>query len=348
MLILKIAGVVAIVILLLLVAGLAFVIRWFRKIVKQATDQPGCPPCRVHPQPEPNPKWRDEVKMLQCASEFTALGFEKIGAFTVPEMPGMQMLAFVHPTERLYAAIYDYPAIGHAFDINCIFEDGAGLSASSKGTGKNLDERPFHPILWVGDDCVATVLNAFKQHPQPAPRVPVTADQFVAQFERDHAAGMNWRMKKGGVSREEIRRHIVAKGEPVDEETVEAIYKNRREAHILELQKACLAQYLDDEQLLAAEWERIQDRTFAIAETLEPEEIIEAIESVVTLDEEQRHVLNQLRRGNAETALDLIDEIILQNTAGLCLQKTGEVQEPVRAYILLAPSREAATKQLAA
>ena len=346
---LKIAAIVVIVVLLLAFAGIALVLRWFRKIVKSAaTDAPACPPCRVHPEPEPEPQWRTPDKILQYASEFKALGFQEIGAFTIPEMEGLLMLAFVHPAERLCGIIYDHKVIPPTFDIACDFEDQTGLTAGSSKAGQSLDKRPGHPILWVGDERVSAVLDALKQHPQPVARVPVSADNFLPHFKRNYADGMNWRMKKGGVSREEIRRQAESQGKTVDEETINEVYKNMRETHLAELQRGCLAQYLDDQQIPAAQWERLQTRAVAIPETLETEELIQALEGVLTLDQEQRHTLRQLRRHNGQTALDTVDEILARNTAALGLEKHGEVAEPVRAYVLLTPVHEDAVEAVSA
>src|SRR5882724_2091050 len=281
-LILKIGAIVVILVLLLVFGGVVFVLRWLRKVMKSAADTPSCPPCRVYPEPEPAPQWRTPGKVLQYASEFKALGFEEIGAFTIPEMEGLQMLAFVHPAERLYGIIYDHKMIPPTFDIVCDFEDHTGVSAGSSKAGRSLDKRPGNPILWVGDERVGAVLEALKQHPQPAARVPVSADQFLPHFKRNYAEGMNWRMKKGGVSREEIRRQIESRGKTMDEETLNEVYQNMRKAHVAELQRGCLAQYLDEKQIPAAEWERAQARAVVIPETLETEELIEALEGVLT------------------------------------------------------------------
>jgi hypothetical protein len=285
---------------------------------------------------------------LQYSSEFKALGFEEIGAFTLPEMEGLQLLAFVHSAQRLYGIIYDYKKVPPSFDIVCDFEDNSGLSATSSKAGRTLDKRPGHPILWTGEERVSTVLDALKAHPQPAPRLPVSRSEFVAHFKRNYAQGMNWRMKKGGVSRDEIRRQIKSRGKAVDEEVVNEVYRNMRKAHIAELKRGCLAQYLDEQQIPAAEWESLQPRVVVIPETLEAEELVETFEDALPLDQEQRHTLRQLRKQNWHTALETVDDILVHNVAALGLEKRGEVSEPVRAYVVLTPSHENAAKALAA
>src|SRR4051812_24881159 len=219
-LILKIAAIIAVLAFLLVIAGVAFVLKWLRKVVKSGIEGASCPPCRVNPEREAAPQWRTPEKILQYASEFKALGFEEIGAFTIPEMEGLQMLGFVYPAERLYGIIYDHKKIAPTFDLVCDFEDHTSLNASNSKAGRSLDKRPGHPILWVGDDRVSAVLDALKANPQPTARVPVSPEEFLPHFKRSYAEGMNWRLKKGGASRGEIRRQAESRGKPVDEETV--------------------------------------------------------------------------------------------------------------------------------
>jgi hypothetical protein len=345
---LKLVVIVGLLLVVLLFAAAVFFMRWIRRVLKAANHKPSCPPCRVYPEPEPNPQWRSADKINRYASEYRALGFAEVGAFMIPQIDGLQMLAFVHPAERLYGVIYDHKAIPPTFDIFCGFEDKTGLTASSSKAGRSLDKRPGHPILWLGDDRVAVVLDALRREPQPAQRVPASADEFLPTFKHNYAEGMNWRMKKGGVSRDEIRRQVESKGKKADEEVINDVYKNMRQAHITELQRGCLAQYLDEQQIPAAEWERQQARALVIPETLETNELVEVLESALQLDQEQRHALRQLRGHTGQRALDTMDEILAQNVGALGLEKLGEVQEPVRAYVLLKPVREEAMKALAA
>ena len=77
--ILRIEAIVAIVLLLVVLGGVIFVLRWLRNFNKSTADAPSCPPCRVYPEPEPAPQWRTPGKVLQYAGEFKALGFEEVG-----------------------------------------------------------------------------------------------------------------------------------------------------------------------------------------------------------------------------------------------------------------------------
>jgi hypothetical protein len=338
MLALKIILIVVGVIGLLAVVAVAWFIRTIRWAIKAEMDCPGCPPCRVNPEPESNPQWRNSTVIRRYAEEFESLGFKEVGAFSLPELSGLLILAFVHPTEHLYGVIYDHKTIEPTFDICCAFEDGSGLSATNTSMGNTLDKRPDHALLWVGKETVREVLEAAQKHPQPAARKPVAREGFVAYFKKDYAEGMNWRLKKGGINREEIRRQAQQDGQQLSEEQLEESYKSLRESYLRELGAGCMAQYLDAGQPAVAEWEPLRERAFAIPETLSAEEIVETINNVRPLDEEQQHVLAKVQPAFGETAVDLMEKILAQNIGTLGLVKLGEVREPVQALILLAPA----------
>jgi hypothetical protein len=78
------------------------------------------------------------------------------------------------------------------------------------------------------------------------------------------------------------------------------------------------------------EWEQLQGRAFALPETLQLDEVIEALNA--RLDDEQRRHLEQIQTAFGESVLEFTDKV-LQNNLGI--RKLGEVSSPVRAYILV-------------
>ncbi len=179
-------------------------------------------------------------------------------------------------------------------------------------------------------------MQAVQSHQASAPRKPIARDEFADHFKHAYAKSVNWRLKKGGASREEIRRRAEAKGHDFTDEQVEHSYQNLRAAYLNQLQAGCIAQYLDDQKPSVAEWERIRGQTFAVAETLELKEVIQTISDHVMLDEEQRHQLEKVEMTFGENGASVAGKILDQNIADLGLEKLGEVREPVSAIILKA------------
>jgi hypothetical protein len=333
--VLKIIGVLAIIVVLVLGIGAFWFIRLVRKAIKEEMENTH-PPCRVNPVPEPNPQWRNAAQIERYAGELAAVGFERMDAYSIPELGGLQILSFMHPRESLYGVIYDHAKIAPTFEIGCDFEDDTGVSGTNTDMGKSLDKRPGYTILWLGNVSAAEVLNAVRAHPATAAPKPVSRDGFIAQFKKEYVRSVNWRMKKGGSSREEIKRQAQADGLELTEEQLEESYQRLRADYLRQLRDGCMSQFLDEQGLSAEEWERIRGEAFAIPETMGVKEISEIIQDVVSLDEEQRHQLSKVEQSFGESAVEVIRRILCENIGALGLETVGEVQEPVHAIILKA------------
>lgn len=200
--------------------------------------------------------------------------------------------------------------------------------------GKTLDKRPDYTILWLGKVSVVEAIKSVAAHPTQSPRKPVSCEQFIIEFKKSYARSMNWRMKKGGASREEIKRQAEADGLELSAEQIEESYQSLRESYLRQLRSGCISQFLDDQKLSAADWERIRDRTFAIPETMDVKEVSEAMQDALSLDEEQSHQLGKVTASFGETGVDVTRRILKENIGALGLEALGEVREPVHALIL--------------
>lgn len=332
---LKIIGILG----LLGLVVLFLAVRWVVRLVKGLVAANRTVPCRIHPEPEPNPQWNNGSVIRKIADDFRAAGFAEIGAFNIPEMAGLQFLAFLHPGEQFYGCVYDHPKMAPTFDVVCRRTDDTSVTGTNTRMGEALDQPPGRTTIRLEQAGVAEVVAAVRGHPAAVgPRQPVSAGAFLAFFAKAHADYMNWRLAKGGASREEIRRQATQDGQQITDEQVEETYQSMRETYVEQLRDGCLAQYLDDAGMSAAQWEPREGSVFAIPETLELKEVIETLECALSLDEEQRHQLSRLEAGFGRTGLDVIEDIFQRDVGALGLKKIGEVQTPVRAWILEIPS----------
>lgn len=334
---LKVALVAVLIVVTVAALGLFLVIRWFRRVAKDIADNPTTPPCRINPEPQSNPQWKNAPQIAEWSEQLRGLGFVDAGAFTVPEMAGLQLAGFCHPTQRLVALIYDHTKIAPTFDICWERPDATGTSGTNTTLGAELSRRPGTNRVSIENGTIQQVYDAVTKDSAVEERVAVSVEEFPVHFKDSYARSMNWTLKQGGVSRDDIRREAKRMNQEISEEQLDECYKDMREGYVTELRSGCLAQYLDESKLPASEWEKIRDRAFAVPETLKLDEIVEAIQCTVPVDEEQQHRLDQLRAGQVESGLEIVDRILNDNVATLGLKKVGEVQEPVRAYILLAP-----------
>jgi len=328
---LKIVGIIAVIVVVLILVA----VRWFLRKLYGLAEENATVPCRIHPVPEPNPKWRHPTIVRQLAGEFSAAGFFEIGAFSIPEMAGLQFVGLFHPKEQFYGCIYDHSKLEPTFDVICRLVDQTSVTGTNTRLGESLDQFPGKVTLRLDKATVITVFDAVCQHPAAVgQRKPATAEAFLGYFTQAHAEYMNWRLAKGGASRDEIRRQATQDGQEVTDEQIDETYEVMREAYVEQLRDGCLAQYLDDARLSAADWERRQATVLAIPETLELKEVIETLHHTLELDDEQRHQLSQVEATFGQTGVDIIAGILDRQVASLGLTKVAEVREPVRAWIL--------------
>lgn len=327
--------------IVLLVIGAVLVIWLAKRFFKRAIAAQGqIIPARATLEPEPNPQWRSAAAVHGMIQELHALGFKDVGSFQCPELGGLLMHGLWHPQEPVYAVVYDHKQIAPTMDVLCRYTDDTSVTATNTEMGKSLDTRPGTKTHWLGNASAQQLLDAVRNHPHTAPPCPHPAEDFVWRFQRAYAESMNWRLKKGGVSRDEMRRQAKQDGMELNDEEFEGAYEMQREQYRRQLQEGCIAQFLDESKMPVTEWERIHHRAVVIPETFELKEIVESLESTLGLDEEQQHQLEKLPLQFGENGIDIARKLLAENTAGLNLYKLGEVTEPVPAWIVLLPDQD--------
>ncbi len=136
----------------------------------------------------------------------TSLGFTKIGAFRVVEMPGLVLTAFTNKNQAVCAVIYEHPIIGCFVDMFSENEEGLGLTVSNAPAGQALDQPPGREKIIDKTLTVQNIYDRLLKRRPPSPYKRVEASNFVEVFQTEYAEEMDWRMKRGGVTREEAGR----------------------------------------------------------------------------------------------------------------------------------------------
>jgi hypothetical protein len=333
---LKFVLIIVLVALAVLALGVWWLIAKFKGIVTDVMEaSTPHPPCRINPMPEPNPQWRNPETMRDYSQQFLALGFVSAGTFTIPETGGLQLAAFVHEGEQLYGVAYDHEKIPPNVDIVCDYEDGSEMCASNTKIGETVERQPEVVSIRLDGGSVCELLEAVQRHETASPRIKIQGDRFAEGFKASYARSMNWKLKNGGTSREEIRRQAQQDGTEVTDELIEETYKSMRGDYVTELQSGCISQYLDQARPSPTEWERIEHRVFAVPETLTAEEVREILTEHCRLDEEQTHKLEQIKLNFGQTALDFMRVAMEGDPGSLGVKRLGAVSEPVGAELFL-------------
>lgn len=328
-------------VLLLIVALLiAWKVRSFFKGLGEALKQAGltATPSTIHLERAASPVWQDAAKVAANVDAFRAAGFQDVGIFTIPEMPGVQLQGFCNPGEGFYGVVYEHPQAGVWCDVVIKYESGESLTASNAPMGHELDHMPGRDKVYDKAADVASLLAKARAARQPQPAIAHTADAFVAMFEKSYAEEMEWRDKRGGPTDEEIERVArEMKDGDTSPETIEATRSALRAQAAERLEERCLDAFvasgqapdIDREQLVAiTDMSTIEIELADIAEYLQPD----AAEGFV-LDEFLTPHRNKPPR---EAFRAVVFDLPLRRA----YRHLGSVEEPVGADIWVRPPLE--------
>jgi len=341
LLVLKIILVIVLIGFAVVVIGVWWFINRVKTALKEALSGANlAPPCRITLQPESHPEWRNAEKMKQYSDDFTANGFTSLGAFQVPEVSGLKIEAFVNEAESLFGVTYDHEKIPTSFNVVCRYEDGSDLTVTDLNEPATLDRPPNSPIIRLAGIDVKGAVDAAAKHPATAPRLPAKAADFVSRFELAFAQEADWRMRRGGPTREEVRRRAELGGKTISEEKLYEAHASIRSAWMMQLQVTNVNQYKIDQNIAQAEWKKMEYRVFAIPMVLTEKEVYEQLEANLGLEEKQMVELRKIKLAPGQTALDLINEVLAGKAGQLPMKRLGSVKEPVPAEILLSEVTE--------
>ena len=115
------------------------------------------------------------------AEPMAGLGFHDAGQYTIEEIPGVNLWAFVNPSEAAYGVVYEHPMAGVAVDFVTQYEDGTGITYTTAPQGDELDRRPGHDKVYLKEASTEELYRKFlKGRPQGA-RKPVSAQGFAVR-----------------------------------------------------------------------------------------------------------------------------------------------------------------------
>ncbi|MEM7250756.1 MAG: hypothetical protein AAF493_05000 [Pseudomonadota bacterium] len=353
--------VAAVVVGLLVIFGIAWY--WFRTRLgaaprdeRPSSETDSIPPFRISLMPRPETPWQlaDDVEMLSDVIEQS--GFRRVSDFAIPEMKDLSVRGFCDRTRAAYAIIYEHPQVGLVVDAVRIHKQATATVTSAPNDGLDHPDTslraevplPASP-LERGETINAwqQILTDLDQLSAERPSIPALAKTFVAAFTSSYAAEMDWRIRRGGVSADEIRRvaSTGAQDEP-DADTISAVQGIWRKAIDTFIESEVIASYLRSEPMPAAEWERQRERVFVVHEQSDHDALSDALCASVALHDADADVLKQRRdamRAKIDAAFSDGETLDGFQAAQSALPSTqrfaplAHVQRPWRAAIYLRP-----------
>jgi hypothetical protein len=205
--------------------------------------------------------------------EVQNLGFQRGKLFVMGEIGGICRAMF-HPERKVDAVVYDHPLLGVWIDFAAHFADGSSLSFSNCTQKSGLDQPPDIENRYFPGEQIAALWERFRRSLPEKPLADIAADGFPQRFEDGHRREMEWRISRGGVTEEEVRRCVEMGGGEFSDEHCDMVQRAWRMR---------IAQHIDDrlrEAFLAAssmsltEYENARDRLVFVHDHTSAEQLL--------------------------------------------------------------------------
>lgn len=298
-------------------------------------------PATVHLDRAGSIDWQFDDGIREAAEPMQRLGFHDAGQYTIDEIPGVNLWAFVNPTEAVYAVVYEHPMAGVAVDFVTQYEDGTGITYTTASHGAELDHRPGHDKVYLVEASTEDLYRKFLAGRPQGVRKAVSAQAFAAVFEEAYADDMAWRNARGGPTERELRAIAARSGIAMDEEEFAAAREMFTRQAIEGLEEPLRERFLEVTAIPAREWEELRDRLVFIHDRLSAEMLGEIAENWIgVLDEEDEDEASEgwkVEIEEGETARDAFARFNAGLEDGRRFVKVGEVDEPLEADAYRAP-----------
>lgn len=168
-------------------------------------------PPRIHLRPA-TPRGRHARDLKNVSRELGSRGFMLIGTYHMKPMQGVIVTAFSHASHQLCAIFTTHPLTGSHLDMVSMSDAGRSLTVTTAPVGGQLDQRDGHEKLFDRHMTVDRMVEVSLEKRPPGPWLNWNKPDFVVRFEDAYADEMEWRMGRGGVTQEEVRRTAEAMG----------------------------------------------------------------------------------------------------------------------------------------
>lgn len=154
------------------------------------------PPKDVHLVVELDPRRLRFVQRYH--SDLEALGFEKIGAYRVPEIPGLVVYAFAQTFKKVCAIVYRHPVAGVFVDMFSATESGNALTVSNAPSGGNREVPPLREKIIDQNLELDEIYQRLLRERPVGPYQLIDVDNFVTVFEGEYRRETAWRARRRG------------------------------------------------------------------------------------------------------------------------------------------------------
>jgi len=189
----------------------------------------GVPPFRIEIEPARDSSWIWPGVIESVAADLHGEGFADVGVFDL-KPAAIRTLALLDAKRSIWGLVCEQPKIGLWLQLVTEFEDGTSITYSTDARATILDPAPQQILKSLPEMNAKELIAAFVAERPEGAMKPVIAEKFPTVFESSWARCMDWRISRGGVTADEIRRMVAHYGGEATPEMIESIQRKWRSA----------------------------------------------------------------------------------------------------------------------
>jgi len=266
---------------------------WFRRRLRKLASGIGqlfkgiaseIPPFRIALEATEEADWEFRSIVKRTSRELKSMGYQLVGEFTVPQLDNRQVRAFVNPDKETCATLYEHPQTERVVvDITSLLADNS-LITTTNAPYDGLDRPEFAPLTGLQVNLNANPIAVIEIHEALMARrgdrrgQRIEVDKFEDVYIDTYARLMDWRVDRGTISPDEVRRMHEHSGQAIpDDDAVADIQQAWKTAIVDFVNLRIQDRFLRTETFSEEEWEKKQARVLFVHERMDLDAIKEQL-----------------------------------------------------------------------
>lgn len=323
---------------LLCLGFLYALLRWtLHRFLRDIAAVAGAHPLRITARPMlDRDSWYNEKAVTQARAFFETQGYRWTQDFAVEEIEQLYMSSLLHK-DGSAAVIYDHPELKSWIDLVALKSGRDHLTVSSSRLADKFESPEYCQKIVLENTEAPTLLQVFRDRQAQIPKGqlrPLTAENFRSELEEAYAAEIDWRNARGGPSREEIKKSLMASQQSHNESEIESIWELQKQMAMVNLEAGLSLRFMAN--LSAEEKLRCrEDNVVAICDLSPLERLIEILSEHICDEEYEATALpSPLDKLPRREAFLKLQELIPEPVR---FKHLGSVDFPVDADFYLSP-----------
>jgi|GEM_PF-6226257 len=201
-------------------------------------------------------------------------GFKRGELYELEEI-GAVCRSLFHSDRRIDVVVYDHPLLNVWVEYCAFFADGTSLSFSNCQQTSGLDQPPQRDARFFPGEQIAALWERFRLEIADRPiAAHITADTFASRFVKFYNEEMQWRIDRGGVTEEEVRRCVEMGGGEFSEDHCEMVQQTWRMRIAQHIDEQLRTAFTEGSNMSLSEYEKKRDRLVFIHEQTSPEQLM--------------------------------------------------------------------------